>query len=118
MSDHSTRLYDGPATIKTQASVGDKINNYIFQVGRCTLSSKAINQETALMYLKRMWPGSKIEFVSEEFSHTVGDYNPAPVAKKSKVVAFPKATSGRPMDKLSIEERLEQSLIDSFGGRA
>lgn len=93
------------------------ITTYFFRVGNCTMSSKAPDKETALMYMQRMWRTSKIEYVGEEFSHTV--------APRNEVKASPKARGG---DKslvgqktiapvhLSVEERLGRTLVDSFGG--
>lgn len=96
----------------------DEIKNFVFRMKGCTLSSKARDVETALLYLQRMWPDSKFELVSEEHSHFVGDHsNAAP--KKAKVMSFPKTPAiSKPTIELSIEDRLEQALIDNFGGHA
>lgn len=95
------------------------INTYLFKVGNCTMSSKSHDKETAFMYLRRQWPTGVIEFLSESFSHNVGDYG----SGRSK--PFPESQAGikrgrkvatKPFENLSMEERLEQALIEKFGG--
>ncbi len=115
----------GQTTFVNENENQDIINNYIFRLGGCTLSSKARDQETALMYLKRMWPYSEIEFVSSEFSHVVEktvsrNVVQMPVVGK-KATKYPKSkkTSSRSaLDTRTMEERLEDSLADVFGGAA
>ena len=93
------------------------ITTYFFKVGNCTMSSKAPDKETALLYVQRMWRTSKIEYVGEEFSHVV--------EPRSEVRVSPKVRGGNkslvgqktiaPVH-LSVEERLGRTLVESFGG--
>ena len=99
------------------------ITTYFFRVGNCTMSSKAHDKETALLYMQRMWRTSKIEYVGEEFSHIVD-------AKPLKSVAKPTAVGNsfkqsvkrtvppikKPVIGVSLEDRLEQALVENFGG--
>lgn len=98
----------------------DVINNYIFRVGKCSLSSKARDKETALMYLERMWPNTKIEFEREEFSHIVQPSTSGQkriMPSRERVVEREKPYR-KPAENLSLEERMERSLAETFGGVA
>jgi hypothetical protein len=121
---NSTVLTNEPGQTTLVNENQDIINTYIFRLGGCTMSSKARDQETALMYLKRMWPDSKIEFVSSKFSHVVEktvSRNVVQMPVTGKKTSYPKSkkTSSRSaLDTRTMEERLEDSLADVFGGAA
>lgn len=96
------------------------ITNFIFQVGKCQMSSKAPDKATALMYLKRMWRDAKIEFIREESSHVMAPATPGlRPSTKSKPTTHVKRVGGviaKNTDNISVEDRLTKTLVDSFGG--
>ena len=108
-------------SIQTQAAPGDAITTFIFRLGKCTMSAKALNREVAEASLVRMWPNTKIEYVSEEFSHVVEARTTPVVGLKKGLSSYKPAktkTISASVARLTLEERLEQKLADTFGGAA
>ena len=99
---------------------GDEILKYVFKVDGClNVSERASTKEAAEARIKRTWPRSTVEFIRSEFSHFVDSVlarTPvtASVAKSKSAYGSRKGVS---VPK-SIEERLGQTLGDTFGGHA
>ena len=99
------------------------ITKFIFKLNsNITISEMSYSIEEAITSLKRMWPHCKLELVSEEFSHFVGDYGNK-TTKSKPVYSTSLQPAGRkspminkPTRELSLEDRLEQALVEQFGG--
>ncbi|MBE0438079.1 MAG: hypothetical protein IBX56_20050 [Methylomicrobium sp.] len=95
------------------------ISKFVFKVdGVLTTCARGETQKDAESTIKRMWPRSTVQFLREEFSHMIGDYErpshkPAP---KRSVSNLSIASKPRPMVEKSIEEHLEEKLGEMFSG--
>ena len=88
---------------------GAKIYKFIFSMNGCVnVSSMAENKEVALSRVKMLFgERNRYEFVSEEYSHTTGNYSIIPKPKERKETA-PK--------KINKEKDLLSKVIDAYAG--
>jgi len=92
------------------------VTKHIFKVCGCLkISQLALDYEIALARTKRMWPRSEIEYVGEEFSHWLGDYEPSD-AISSMTKPLPKRDIVRTTKKPKKSDKsVEQTMTDTIG---